>query len=113
MCPSDAVLFSEIRTGMHMGIVTSRVDRAGQREVYFPQHQRAMAHYSFLSPDRRWVLIVEMNDVDLWVPCRLASFDGKGPSRQVGPDGACVSAAWSPDGRWMYFSVQIDGRYQS
>jgi DNA-binding winged helix-turn-helix (wHTH) protein/Tol biopolymer transport system component len=108
----DRILFSEIRSGMHMGIVTSREDRGAHREVYFPEHERAMAHYSSLSPDRRWVLIVEMNDVDLWGPCRLASFEGSAPSRQVGPDGACVSAAWSPDGRWMYFSVQIDGRYQ-
>ena len=108
----DRILFSEIRSGMHMGIVTSREDRAGHRDVYFPEHERAMAHYSTLSPDQRWVLIVEMNDVDLWVPCRLAPFAGDGPSRQVGPNGACVAAGWSPDGRWMYFSVQIDGRYQ-
>jgi len=108
----ERILFSEIKTGMHMGIVTSGVNRNEHREVYFPPHERAMAHYSFVSPDQRWVLIVEMNDVDLWVQCRLASLDGKGPNRQVGPDGACMSAAWSPDGRWMYFSVQIDGRHQ-
>lgn len=106
----DRILFSEIRTGMHMGIVTSRVNRADRREIYFPVHERAMAHYSSPSPDGRSVLIVEMSDISAWLPCRLVPFDGSAPSRQVGPLGGCGAAAWSPDGRWMYFSVEIDGQ---
>ena len=109
---SDHVLFSEISSGMHMGIVTSRVNRSEARRVYFPPHERSMAHYSSLSPDGRSVLVVEMNDVDAWVPCRIVAFDGRGDARQAGPDGACGAAAWSPDGRWMYFSVQQDGHTQ-
>ena len=109
---SDHVLFSEIGTGMHMGIATSRVNRSEARRVYFPPHERSMAHYSSLSPDGRSVLVVEMNDVDAWVPCRIVAFDASGDARQAGPDGACGAAAWSPDGRWMYFSVQQDGHTQ-
>ena len=94
---------------MHMGIVTSRTNRSERRELYFPQHERGMAHYSSVSPDRESVLIVEMIDISKWLPCRLVSFGGGSSGRQVGPDGACTAAGWSPDGRWMYFSVEIDG----
>src|SRR5262249_13196651 len=36
--PQD-VLFSEIKTGLHMGIVTARQDRGAAREIYFPAHE--------------------------------------------------------------------------
>jgi len=69
-----------------------------------------MAHYSYLSPDRKWVLLVEMNPA--WQPCRVVPFSGGSAGRQVGPPGApCASAAWSPDGKWMYLGVQARGRY--
>ena len=104
------VLFSEIKgTGLHMGIVTATVSRSGQREIYFPGHERAMAHYSYLSPDRRWVLISEMDRTTAFQPCRLTPFDGSSPGKQVGPPGACTATAWSPDGRWMYFSASVAG----
>jgi len=104
------VLFSEIKgTGLHMGIVTATEDRSEQREIYFPAHERAMAHYSWASPDGRWVLLVEMDRTAQWQPCRLVPFDGSSPGQQVGPRGECTSAAWSPDGRWMYFSATVDG----
>jgi len=104
------VLFSEIKgTGLHMGIVTATTTRDARREIYFPEHERAMAHYSYLSPDRRSVLIVEMDRTATFQPCRLVPFDGSSAGRQVGPRGACTAAAWSPDGRWMYFSVTVDG----
>ena len=67
-----------------------------------------MAHYSFPSPDRKWALVVEM-DPD-WLPCRLIPLAGGSPGRQVGPPGACTSAAWSPDGTWMYFGVGMEGK---
>jgi len=107
----QTVLFSEIKTGLHMGIVTSRQDRGNEREIYFPAHERAMAHYSYASPDRRQVLAVEMDRTGDWQPCRLLPMDGSSAGRQVGPNGACTAAAWSPDGTWMYFSASADGGF--
>lgn len=103
------LLYSEIGSGMHMGVVTSTDDRAGLRRVYFPEHERGMAHYSYLSPDRRSVLVVEMDRTGNWQRCRLVPFDGSSSGAQVGPVGPCTSAAWSPDGKWMYFSATVAG----
>jgi len=107
----DRVLFSEIMAGttLHMGIVTAKESRAEERAIYFPAHERAMAHYSWLSPDRGWVLIVEMNGLGDWQRCRVVPMDGNSAGVQVGPQGACMAAAWSPDGRWMYLNVRVDG----
>jgi Tol biopolymer transport system component/tRNA A-37 threonylcarbamoyl transferase component Bud32 len=103
------ILFSEVMSGtaLHMGIVTSNETRAEEREIYFPEQQRAMAHYSLLSPDQKSVLAVEMDPA--WLPCRLLPMDGTSKGRRVGPPGACTAAAWSPDGKWMYFNAEIDG----
>jgi eukaryotic-like serine/threonine-protein kinase len=104
------VLFSQIMgNGIHMGIVTSTTGRADEREIYYPDHERAMAHYSYLSPDRRSVLIAEMDRAQQFQRCRLTPFEGRSPGTQVGPPGECVAAAWSPDGAWMYFSVIVNG----
>jgi DNA-binding winged helix-turn-helix (wHTH) protein/Tol biopolymer transport system component len=105
------LLFSEIKAGMHMGIVTATASRTGHHEVYFPQHERAMAHYSYASPDRRWALVIEMDHRPLWQPCRLVPLDGSSPGRQVGPRGYCTGAGWSPDGKWMYFTVAVDEKH--
>jgi hypothetical protein len=102
------VLFSEIESGLHMGVVTSTTARAGKRTIYFPAHERAMAHYAAMSPDRKWLLVTEMNKTGGWDPCRVMPFDGSGKPRAVGPDQSCQSAAWSPDGSWMYFAA-FDG----
>jgi DNA-binding winged helix-turn-helix (wHTH) protein/Tol biopolymer transport system component len=103
----NRILFSEIKRGMHMGVVVSAETRSDIRDVYLPGHERAMAHYSYLSPDGRWVIVVEMDPT--WRRCRLVPFDGSSSGLPVGPDGACRSAAWSPDGRWMYFGATVDG----
>jgi eukaryotic-like serine/threonine-protein kinase len=103
------LLYSETDSGAHMGVVTSNEDRAALRKIYFPAHERGMAHYSYLSPDRRFVLIVEMDRTGEWQRCRLVPFDGSSPGVEVGPRGPCTSAAWSPDGRWMYFSATVAG----
>ncbi len=103
------VLFSEIESGAHMGIVMATENRSEYRKLYFPQHQRMMAHYSYASPDRQWAIVAEMDPV--WQTCRLISLHGSSESRQVGPQGQCTSAAWSPDGTWMYFGAEVDGAH--
>ena len=105
------ILFSEVlpNSSIHMALKTATLGRADARSVYVPAHERGMAHYSYLSPDRTSVLVVEMAATGGWAPCRVVPFDGSSPGRQVGPAGECRSAAWSPDGRWMYFSAQVDG----
>ena len=102
-------MYSEMRGGLHMGIVTSADDRRAERDIYFPGHERGMAHYSYLSPDRRSVLVVEMDRAGEWQRCRVVPFDGGSPGIQVGPAGRCKSAAWSPDGKWMYFAADVGG----
>ena len=101
------MLFSEIKTGVHMGIVTADENRGESRPIYLPAHERGMAHYSYLSPDRKQVLIVEMDGASVFQPCRLTPFDGSSAGRRVGPKGTCTAAAWSPDGKWMYFSSYV------
>lgn len=105
----ERLLYSEVRTGIHMGVVTSTLTRAGLREIYFPAHERGMAHYSLPSPDRHWALVVEMNGSGGWAPCRLVDLEGHNSSRSAGPQGECTSAAWSPDGAWMYFTATVNG----
>jgi serine/threonine protein kinase len=99
------VLFSEFTgRGFQMSIVSSTESRTEQRTVYMPP-ESGMAHRSFLSPDREQVLVVEMSS-SAWLPCRLIPFDGSSPRKPVGPVPAqCTDAAWSPDGKWMYFSA--------
>jgi Tol biopolymer transport system component len=104
------VLFAEIRTGLRMGIIAATMNRADKTTIYFPAHAGAMAHYAYASPDRRWVLVVEMDQLQAFTRCRVVPFDGRSPGRQVGPDGACSSAAWAPDGKWMYFGATVAGR---
>jgi serine/threonine protein kinase len=99
------IMFSEIRMGVHMAVVTSDESRFGQRDVYVPPDEPDMAHRSYLSPDGKWVLLVEMDIDHLWEPCRLVPADASSPGHKVGPQGGgCTFAAWSPDGKWMYFT---------
>jgi serine/threonine protein kinase/Tol biopolymer transport system component len=105
------ILFSEIMAGtaLHMGVVTAHENRAEERAIYFPAHERSMAHYSYPSPDQRSLLIVEMDSRQDWQRCRLVPMDGTSSGAQVGPQGACTAAGWSPDGKWMYFNVEVSG----
>ncbi len=101
------ILFSEIKRGVHMAIVSAGESRAGARDVYDPPAESGMAHRSYLSPDRNWVLLAEM-DISGWLPCRVVPFDGSSRGKQVGPPAAqCTHGAWSPDGKWMYFSANL------
>ncbi len=109
----EHVLFSEIKTGIHMAIVTATEGRSDSRDVYVPPESNGMAHFSFLSPDRKRVLVAEMDKVG-WLPCRLVPFSGNSAGEPVGPPGApCTSAAWSPDGRWMYFTSGAGGSFHT
>jgi serine/threonine protein kinase/Tol biopolymer transport system component len=109
--PNGRVLFAEIRGGLHMGIVTATERRSEARDVYFPPHQLGMAHFAHASPDGQSILVVEMDQTHAFgLPCRLVPADGRSAGRQVGPRGTCTSAAWSPDGQWMYFGASVGGR---
>lgn len=104
------VMFSEfVPGGVHMAIVTAGEDRAQERTVYMPPHERGMGHRSFLSPDRKSVLVVEMGANGGWLPCRIVPFDGSSAARPVGPPGGCTYAGWSPDGNWMYLNSNAGG----
>ncbi len=106
------LLFSEMKNGMHMGVVTTDEGRGESRDVFVPEGNRSMAHHSYLSPDQKWVLIVMMNEQGSLVQCRVVPFDGSGKQQLVGPDGGeCRGGAWSPDGRWVYVSAKKDGEF--
>jgi eukaryotic-like serine/threonine-protein kinase len=104
------LLFSEMTAGLHMRIAAADEQRKARQVVYSPAGEYGMAHRSAVSPDGAWVLVAEM-DSPLWEPCRLVPSNGQSTGRKVGPDGQCTSAAWSPDGRWMYFSANSTGAY--
>lgn len=106
------ILFSEIKNGdLHMALVAAEESRAGARDVYVPAGDRDMVHRSYASPDGKWAIAVEMVR-SAWKPCRVVSMDGNSPGRPVGPLGAgCTSAAWSPDGKWMYLSSAAGGAF--
>jgi eukaryotic-like serine/threonine-protein kinase len=99
-------MFSEMFNGGAMKIVVASESRAGARDVYIPE-KNGMAHRSYISPDSKWVLVVEM-DSDGWLPCRVVPFEGGSAGRTVGPaPSQCGDAAWSPDGNWMYFAADV------
>jgi eukaryotic-like serine/threonine-protein kinase len=103
------LLFSEIKEGLHMALVTTDEGRGDSRDVYVPAGERGMAHHSYLSPDGQWVLVVEMNGRGDIQQCRIVPFRGGSAIRLVGPPGGrCIAGAWSPDGDWVYLSVKTD-----
>jgi len=103
------LLFSELKVGLHMVVVTTDEGRGNSRDVYEPQGDRSMAHHSYLSPDGRSVLIVQMGSQGAILPCRVVPFQGASEVRMVGPANAeCRAGAWSPDGKWIYLSARTD-----
>ena len=98
---ADAVL-RDARWAPHMAVVTAEESRIGQRDVYVPPDEPDMAHRSYLSPDGKWVLLVEMDydhfgSLAAWFPP-----DGSSPGRKVGPPGGRlhirrVVARWEMD----------------
>ena len=105
------VLFSALTgEGIHMAVTTATEGQLNARRVYTPSSPNGMAHRSSLSPDGKWVLIVEM--IGGWLPCRVVPFDGSSQGRQVGPPSApCTDATWSPDGGWMYIAANNGDGY--
>lgn len=107
----NSVLFSEAKGNGAMGIVAAADDSTKARDIYLPAGLHPMAHRSYASPDRKWVLVVEMESGS-WLPCRLVPMDGSTSGRPIGPpDARCTSAAWSPDGKWMYFTADAGGTF--
>jgi Tol biopolymer transport system component len=106
------LLFSEIKSGLHMGVVTTDEGRGQSRDVFLPEGERSMSHHAYLSPDGKWVLVVLMDGQGNLTQCRVVPFDGSGKERLVGPGNAtCTTGAWSPDGKWMYMSTNKGGRF--
>jgi Tol biopolymer transport system component len=106
------LLFSEIRQALHMVLITTDEARGQIRDVYAPSGERSMVHHSYLSPDGRWALLVVMDNRGELGPCQVVPFDGSGGARVVGPSQAtCLSGAWSPDGKWVYVSSNLGGRF--
>jgi eukaryotic-like serine/threonine-protein kinase len=109
--PRD-ILFSEIKAGVHMALVTADAGRTRSRDIYVPPDARGMAHRSYLSPDAKSILLVEMDRAG-WLPCRVVPAEGGSPGKIAGPaKGQCTYAAWSPDSRWMYFTSNASGSFQ-
>jgi Tol biopolymer transport system component len=105
---ADNVIYSQITVGNHMEVVASDRSRANAHSVYSPG-ELGMAHRSYVSPDRKWVIVVEMIG-GVWKRCRLVPFDGSSRGMAIGPaDGACTAAAWSPDGAWMFLNSSAGG----
>jgi Tol biopolymer transport system component len=102
------LLFSEIKTGIHMGLVTATESRGQEREIYFTHEDLGMVHRSAISPDKKLIVAAEMRS-PIWQRCRLLPFDGSSSGKSIGPDGACTSVTWSSDGNWIYFTSDAGG----
>jgi hypothetical protein len=71
-------------------------------------------HWPFSSHDKPYQISStrvcnRTNETGDWGPCRLIAFAGDFPPRVVGPQGACRSVGWSPDGSWTYFTASVEG----
>jgi eukaryotic-like serine/threonine-protein kinase len=110
---AERIVFSEFTGhGFQMSVVAADENGGRRRTVYLPPED-GMAHRSALSPDGRWLLVVEM-DARSWLPCRLVPFDASTRGAAVGPAGSmCTRAAWSPDGQWMFFSANTGKGYHT
>ncbi len=105
---SQHLLFSEIKTGIHMGLVTATEGRGQEREIYFTHEDLGMVHRSAISPDKKLVVVAEMRS-PIWQRCRLLPFDGSSSGKSIGPEGACTDVMWAPDGKWIYFTSDGGG----
>ncbi len=109
------VLFSEMKgKGVLMGICRT-LPKTGVTHAtcMCPLPIAGMAHRSYLAPNGKSVLVAEMIVAEGgWKPCRLVLYDGMSKGTQVGSAASqCIEAAWSPDGRWMYFTANAGAGY--
>jgi serine/threonine protein kinase len=106
------ILFSEVKDhDVQLAAVTSDESRSNAHDIYVPPTRQRMVHRSYPSPDGRWALVVEM-DGSRWLPCRLVPMSGESPGRLIGPlDAPCTSAAWTPDGAWMFVTSDAGGAF--
>jgi len=114
----NTLLFSEMAGSgslRGMAIATSDASRTRKRVIYTPAGPVGMAHRSYISPDRKWVLVaaeMERRPPWVWQPCRVVPFDGGSSGHAVGPPGAaCTAAAWSPDSKWMFLVTNAGGAF--
>ncbi len=106
------LLFSEIKEGIHMIVVSTDLGRGQSRELYTPPGERSMAHHAYLSPDGKSMLVVEMNSQTKFTPCQVMPYEGGGAAQEVGPPKSiCTSGAWSPDGKWVYLTLSTEGNF--
>jgi serine/threonine protein kinase len=98
------LLFSEIKTGIHMAIVTAEPTRAGARDVFVPAHERGMGHRSFPSSDL-WMTDVDSGRSEMLFP-NIPSAGTSGSSAGGG------SYDISPDGRRVVLTAE-DGEAKS
>src|SRR5262245_38834377 len=106
--PSGQLLFAEFKPGtmLHMAIVIGDEARTTTTDVYVPSNNRGRAHRAASSPDGKSVLVVEMDELGIWMRCRLVPRAAAASAPQVGPTGSrCTDVGWAPDGRYMYFSA--------
>src|SRR4029077_4429125 len=61
------LMFSEIKSGEHMAVVTSNESRGESHDIYVPPHQRGMVHRSYFSPHGTRELVVKMDNGE-WLP---------------------------------------------
>ena len=107
MLDEHHLLFSETKTACTWDR-DATASRSEHHEVYFPTHERAMAHYRMPRPIAMGV--GHRDGSTGRSGCRVASFHWMA-ARQAGrsdTQGYCTGAGWSPDGRWMYFTVAVD-----
>ena len=98
------VLYSFLtRENIHMAVASASEGGLDVRQVYAPRDVRGMAHRSALSPDGKWLLIVQM--LTGWQPCQVVPSDGRSAPRVVGPPAPCTDVAWSPKGDYMYVAA--------
>ncbi len=95
------ILFSE-EGSTGISLETAMENRTAEREIYRPS--QGAVQVAAISPNKKEVLVVEASpDGGHSSPCRLLPFDGSSPGREVG-SARCAAAAWTPDGKWMYFA---------
>ena len=97
------LMFSEIKSGAHMALVTGTESRTEERDIYVPVSEFGMVHRSQAAPDKKSVLAVEMVSGN-WLRCRLLPLDGSSSGKPIGPEGHCMSAVWAPDGKSIYLT---------